>query len=93
MRDVPLKSCSNLRSSENCKVQSDYRINGIVDCIVCGNRASNAHFCSICNYFCHLICSHTNGGEGYGSSVSCFRCVPSTSVEYLFIVNDISIIF
>jgi hypothetical protein len=40
-----------------------------VACIVCQKPAPNAHSCSICSNFVHVICGKTNGEEGFGRSV------------------------
>lgn len=51
-----------------------------VSCGYCGLPATAAHFCSICLLVVHAICGDTDGDEGYGKPVKCFRCCPSTNI-------------
>ncbi len=51
-----------------------------VNCGYCGKPAAAAHFCLICSYVVHAICGTSDGEEGYGKPVTCYRCRPSNSL-------------
>ncbi|GAX12673.1 hypothetical protein FisN_13Lu158 [Fistulifera solaris] len=51
-----------------------------VNCGFCGKPADAAHFCLICSYVVHAICGTSDGEEGYGKPVTCYRCKPSNSL-------------
>ena len=63
-----------------CKLFSDCRSGENVNCIYCGGITTAAHYCSLCLYVVHAICGTSDGDEGYGKPVKCFRCRPITTM-------------
>jgi hypothetical protein len=59
-----------------CKLFSDCCSRENVACIYCGENTSAVHFCSLCLYVVHAFCGDSEGNEGYGQPVKCFRCRP-----------------
>ena len=43
-------------------------------CAVCSQSVGNAHTCSMCNKFVHLICGIPEGEEGFGQKLRCNNC-------------------
>ncbi len=49
-----------------------------VTCAVCDKEVGTGHKCKLCSEFVHLICGERDEDEekeGYGQSVSCFKCL------------------
>jgi hypothetical protein len=59
-----------------CKLFSDCHSGENVNCIYCREITTAAHYCSLCLYVVHAICGTSDGEEGYGKPVKCFRCRP-----------------
>ena len=59
-----------------CKLFSDCHSGENVNCIYCREITTAAHYCSLCLYVVHAICGTSDGEEGYGKPVKCFRCLP-----------------
>ena len=52
-------------------------------CAVCSEVVGNAHKCSICNKFVHIICGITKG-ECFGQKMKCINCLQKGMVPGQF---------